>query len=120
MCVASNNSTGDMWFLANDSAVKLSKGWCKPTSSTAKYSELLPFYRSALAKTVSKHLGMLVLRDSAEVSRGQLSVCDTQTWVNTLGSRVAPRNGQQKKTKKKQEPIDFQIRCIGAKLLKGP
>lgn len=109
-----------MWFLANDSAVKLSKGWCKPTSSTAKYSELLPFYRSALAKTVSKHLGMLVLRDSAEVSRGQLSVCDTQTWVNTLGSRVAPRNGQQKKTKKKQEPIDFQIRCIGAKLLKGP
>lgn len=119
MCATSINSTDDVWFLANDSVVKLSKGWCKPTSSTAKYSELLPSYRSTLAKTVSKHLGMLVLRDSAEVSQGQLSVCDSQTWVNTLGSRMTTRNSQQK-TKTHQEPIDFQIRCIGAKLLKGP
>lgn len=60
----------NLWFLANDSVVKLSKGWCKPISLAAKYSVLLPSYRGTLAKTVSKHLSMLVLRDSAEVPRG--------------------------------------------------
>lgn len=113
----------NLWFLANDSVAKLSKGWCKPISSAAKYSVLLPSYRGTLAKTVSKHLGMLVLRDSAELPRGQLSVRNTQTCVNTLGSRMAARNSQrQKKTKTKQtnpELIHFPIRRVGAELLKG-
>lgn len=76
---------------------------CKPISLAAKYSVLLPSYRGTLAKTVSKHLGMLVLRDSAEVPRGQLSVRNTQTCVNTLGSRMAARNGQRQKKQKQSK-----------------
>lgn len=107
-------------FLANDSVVKLSKRWCKPTSSTAKYSELLSSYRSTLAKTDSKHLGMFVLKRQCQgVQRTIISLWHPDVWLNTLGTGWQQETANKKQTQTKSQSA-FQSGALAPNCWKDP